>query len=146
MTDIEFTRSVRLERIGRKPLEQSAAATPGECRAVAARLHLVGVRNLSTRVQLHPETNCIIAVTGAVEAGITQVCVVTGDPFDSQVAAQVRARFTTSPALVEDFDIDRIDAEDEWDDFELVEAGAIDIGELAVQYLSLSLDPVSPQA
>jgi hypothetical protein len=57
------------------------------------------------------------------------------------VATDIRSRFTTDPALVEEFDIDRIDAMDEWDDVELVDDGAIDIGELAVQYLSLSLDP-----
>ena len=141
MTDFEFSRPVRLERIGRKTLEQSIAASEDECRATASRLQIAALSRLSARFELEPAKDGIIAVTGTLEASVTQICVVGGESFDTEVSEPIRSRFTTDSALLEPFDIDKIDAMDEWDDIELVEGGAIDLGELAVQHLSLSLDP-----
>ncbi len=137
----EFSRPVRLERIGRATLEQSITATVEECRAVSERLQIPGVARLSARVMLEPAKEGVIAVTGTLKATVTQVCVASGDPFPSDLTSQIHARFTTDPSLITEFDPEAVDPDDEWDDIELVEDGAIDIGELAVQYLSLALDP-----
>ncbi|MCF8495526.1 MAG: DUF177 domain-containing protein [Alphaproteobacteria bacterium] len=92
-----------------------------------------------------------VNVQGAVEANVTQSCVVTLEPIKSKVREEFEAWFTDPEQAVVLAKIrrDRAPAKgrgekplmDEQDDPEPIIEGKIDLGELATQYISLAVDP-----
>jgi hypothetical protein len=139
MTEFEFSRAVATDRITRNAFCETIRANPGELEAVASRLKIEAMASLNATFELRyvVETG-MFEVEGAAEADLTEKCLVSGEAFSSHVTAPVHARFTTDPSLAEVFDPESLS---EWDDPELIENGSIDIGELAVQYIALTLDP-----
>ncbi len=132
---VEFSRFVPLDRLRRGEVTQKIDADADECAAIAARLRLEAVAALSAEFTLRPAVQPgLYQVEGEAKASITQLCVVSGDPFAAEVTATIRALFSESA------EIDGDSADEEWDDIEPIEEGRIDIGELAVQHISLNLD------
>lgn len=81
-------------------------------------------------------------VRGEVRARLTQTCVVTGEEFDSDVAAPVEIRF--SPDGVDPnsaVDVETLLDPDAEDPPDLLVGGRIDLGDIAVEFLALELDP-----
>ena len=77
---------------------------------------------------------------GTVEADITQICVVSLDPFETHVSEPIDVDYeaerpATRPSVVEPITLgDR-------DPPETIVDGRIDVGVLASEFLTLSLDP-----
>ncbi len=108
---------------------------------IAARLGLVGLPAFTAEVTVTPlKKNHRLQVTGRVEADVTQECVVTLEPFDS--------RITTDFDELHDRDADLLGTEDDDAPFdqaadipEFLEGETLDLADIAVQHLSLALEP-----
>jgi uncharacterized metal-binding protein YceD (DUF177 family) len=108
-------------------------ATEAECRALAVRMGVVAIHTLTCRFELHREAGPVIAATGRLRARLRQTCVVSLDPFDSEIAEDFAVRFV--PAGTESEEVD-ISSDDEIG----YEGGVLDLGEAASEQLALSLD------
>lgn len=116
---------------------------------VAVRLGLQDVGALSASFELMPRAGGLVKVTGTVEASVTQTCVVTLAPLPADLKEEVEVTFTTFPlkpapktkaGKVED-DEEELLALGEEDPPEEALDGLIDLGELAVEYMALGLEP-----
>lgn len=137
----ELKRTVRLMDIPYGTSTQSIEATADECTEIAARLQLETMTRFAASFELsRAENNPIISVEGALTADIRQLCVVTLEPFESAVNEAFHASFTTEQSASDDGQDVIVDAAAD-DEPEPISGGRIELGELAVQMLSLSLDP-----
>ena len=144
MTNVrpEFSRRIPVGRIGAGGIEQVIEASSAECRALAERLQLPAVASLSCRFRLAAPLHGEIAAEGELRAEVTQVCVVSLEPFETTVGERFALRFVpggpgeaASDAVADD-DLDPASPD------ELAyEGDAIDIGEAAAEQLALALDP-----
>ncbi|WP_161973775.1 DUF177 domain-containing protein [Hwanghaeella grinnelliae] len=114
------------------------APTESERMAIAKRLGLLGLPSFEAKVHLRPTKGGGrgVKATGTFSAKVVQACVVSLEPVEGEVAEEFEAEF----GAVDDVVNIELTLEDD-DPVEPFEDRGIDIGELAVQHLSLSLDP-----
>jgi uncharacterized metal-binding protein YceD (DUF177 family) len=130
----EMPRMVPVDRIGATGLDYTVTATPAECEAMAARLMVPAVAELSCELRLKPAKAGAIVAEGRLRARLTQVCVVSLDEFTVRIDERFRVRFV--PEGREDPELDP-DSDDE-----IPYSGvAIDLGEAVAEQLALVLDP-----
>ena len=132
--EAEFHRPLRVDRISASDFAQRIEATEAERAALAERLGIPALGMLACDFRLRSEGQGVIAAEAILQARVTQVCVVSLDEFESDVALEFRVRFV--PAALESEEIDP-EAEDEV----AYDGEKIDLGEAAVQELALALDP-----
>ena len=130
----EFSRRVPLQRIGAHGLEQDVQANAAELQALAARLQIPAVTSLRCRFTLGAPSHGAVEAEGELRAEVTQVCVVTLEPFEAVVQERFRLHFVPEGAENDDPDPDAPDEVPYRDD-------AIDLGETATEQLALGLDP-----
>jgi hypothetical protein len=99
-----------------------------------------------------------IHVTGTVRARVTQICVVSLDPFDSDIVEPVEVRFVSAPPAaaparvkgdpktrrrgVQEMEPPPLAVEEgEEDPPDVIVDGRIDMGALAAEFLAMGLDP-----
>lgn len=109
-------------------------ATPDQLTAIARRLKLVRLQNLTAHVHVKGHTK--VKVTGRFEADVTYQCVVTLDAFDDHVSGTFETVFEKDVPDAIELDLD-MDAEDT----EPLSGDQLDIGEYVIQQLALALDP-----
>ncbi|MDA0997246.1 MAG: DUF177 domain-containing protein [Proteobacteria bacterium] len=112
-----------------------------ERRAIADRLNIDELDPFSGSLTLVPTPGREYQLEGTLNADVRQTCVVTGDPLSNHLEMTVYRRFTTAP-----LEPDAADDEDEATDAALelpepLETDTLDIGEIAVEELALSVDP-----
>ncbi len=134
----EFSRPFAVDRLGAAAWTETIEATPQERAALAKRLRLPAVNALTGTVRLEWQPGGLIQVSGRLQADVVQTCVVTLADFPTHVEDGFSVDFGDAPV---DFDGGEISLDIDHDPPEPIEAGAIDIGELVTQYLSLALDP-----
>ena len=136
----EFSRLVRLDRIGPQPFRQRIEATPDERERLSRRFDLLSLDRLTATVDLYRESGGeVIRLEASFEAEFVQSCVVTLEP----VAGVISDRFflVYGPPEEEAREIASGGAEAA---FEPLVGDAIDIGEAVAQELSLAL-PLFPR-
>lgn len=133
----EFSRPFAVDRVGAAPLTETINATPAEREALARRLKLRALNALSAVLRLERLPGGLIHVAGRLEAEVVQTCVVTLVDFPSHVEDGFDVDFGDAPAEFGE----EISLDPDYDPPEPIEGGAIDLGELTAQYLSLALDP-----
>jgi len=135
-----------------KPQRFEIEASEKERKDLARRLEIDGINSLKADLTVSPEQGGLrFHVTGTFKANVTQICVVTMDPFKSEVLEQVEGWFEDKSKAVsfvnakKERDVKHNQAEvevlDESEDPEPLVSGCIDLGELVSQHLSLALDP-----
>jgi uncharacterized metal-binding protein YceD (DUF177 family) len=129
----ELSRPFAVARIGEGASFDVEAKAP-ELAAVARRMGLERLRSLACRFTLQRDGAGAIRARGALRATVVQMCVVTLEPFESEVAEEFAVRFVPEGQENEDIDIE---AEDEIP----YAGGTIDLGEAASEQLALALDP-----
>jgi uncharacterized metal-binding protein YceD (DUF177 family) len=124
-----------VDRLPARGTEAVVEATPEEREALARDFGLAAIHALKGTFRVAGDRRRL-TVTGRVEATVTQVCVVTLDPFDSSVSEDVDVAFTEAreEPLPEEMEITG-DLPDEIVD------GRVDLGSLAAEFLALGLDP-----
>lgn len=100
-TDQPFSRALHIDEALRKPEEPiRVQATPEERAALAVADGLPPIAALEGEFKISPIGKDILRVTGEVRARVTQTCVVTLEPFDTEVVEPVDVRFALPPAPV----------------------------------------------
>jgi uncharacterized metal-binding protein YceD (DUF177 family) len=130
--------TIRLVDISVDPMTRRVTIPASGLTAIAERLDLPEVSSLAGDLQIHRQTVDLIEISGRLEAQLKQVCVVTLEPFEAEIAEDFRQLFTTNPALAA-AEIDDPMSDDSWP--ELLESDEIDLVDFVIQQLALSLDP-----
>lgn len=142
MTEVLFSRPVRVEALPKDGLTQTIEANPSERAALAALNGLPGIAKLTATFVLRRAGRGGVRVEGTVHAEVTQTCVVSLEPFEATLDEPVDVRF--APAAEEGAarraptETVLLDAEDAPDP---IVDGRIDLGALAAEFLALALDP-----
>ena len=135
----EFSRPVAVAAVEDGRISAVAVeATPAEREALAARLRVPAVLRLDCRFALRPEPGRIVAA-GRLDARVAQICVVSLNTFEAEVAEDFEVHFTADPApgaAPHDADDDPM-APDQI----AFDGATLDLGEAAAEQLALALDP-----
>jgi uncharacterized metal-binding protein YceD (DUF177 family) len=131
----EFSRSIPIGRIAPPGQEVEVVAEETERAALAARFGLLSIPALACAFRLVPEQDGTVMAEGHLRARIEQVCVVSTDPFESDIAEDFLLRFVAEAEVSED-----IDPDDPVDLMPMLN-DSIDLGEAAAEQLALVLDP-----
>lgn len=134
----EFSRLLPLEAIGEGEATHCIEATAQERRALARRLGLAGISQLSAALRVwRPGSGAIIHLRGCLTGRLTQIC----------VATLVELPVHLQEAFAQDFSLSQedrapleIDVEGD-EPPEAVGPDGLDLGEAVVQSLAASLDP-----
>jgi uncharacterized metal-binding protein YceD (DUF177 family) len=130
-----LSRPFSVERLPPEGAEEIVTATPEECAVLAADFGLPAIQALSGRYRLTGSPQRV-RVAGRVTASITQICVVTLDPFDSDLEEDVEVDFAAPSHAGANAPIhEGADPPDE------IVNGRIDLGALTAEFLALGLDP-----
>lgn len=150
--EMEWSYPVDEEKAGIEITELTLSPNDAEKDALCQRLGLLSLDNLEVRLHLSRTTgNMVVAVQGELKAELSQPCVVTLEPVHSVIEEQFEAWYADPDKAVSLAKARRekrskkgsgeVPMMEESDDPEPVVNGKIDLGELATQYLSLSLNP-----
>jgi uncharacterized metal-binding protein YceD (DUF177 family) len=131
----EFSRPVALDRLPPGETAYEIAATPEERAALARRFALLALDRLEARVRLCALAGGLWRLSAELSADVRQECVVTLEP----VAGRIEDRFS----LVYGAGADEAEVvlSGEAELVEPLPEGALDLGEVVAQQLSLALDP-----
>ncbi len=139
-----FSRAVRVDAIPRDGQVVTVEASPAEREALASFYKLPAIAALTATLRLDPWGRGGARVTGVVRGELTQVCIVSLEPFAATVDEDVDVRFAPRTAAdsrsigVEETQTLSLDEEDEPDP---VIDGKIDLGALTAEFFALGLDP-----
>ncbi len=139
-----FSRLVRVDTLPREGQAVTIEATPAEREELASFYRLPAIAVLTGTLRLDPWGQGGARVTGAVHGELTQVCVVSLEPFPATVDEDVDARFAPQAAANS-----RSTASEETQAFSLADEdepdpvidGKIDLGALTAEFFALGLDP-----
>ncbi len=149
----EWSSPLDISSLENGPVTLSIEADEETRKKIARRTGVRAIGSLCVKYTLNEEKGrALIHVGGDLEAHVVQDCVVTLDPVESdvtdhfdawfgadpQVIPMARARRDRDSALSHEKEAPMLE---EYEDPEFVADGRIDLGELAVQYFSLALDP-----
>ena len=138
---IEFSRPVEVEKIPPRGMDLEITARPEECAALAKRMGLLALSELSARLQLrHIDGGQVIMVDGEFTARGTQQCVVTLEPMPVETRESLHGLFAAPELVPADTGVTEI-ADVFAEEPEPIRDGIIDLGELTAQHLALALDP-----
>lgn len=139
-----FSRPVRIQDISEKAgLDRRIEASAAECAEIARDAGLPAVAALSASFHIKARASGRFDVTGRLEATITQICVVTLEPFEETLTQEISVAFAlpsrgdhTGRGKVV-IDVDVLETEDPPDP---VVDNTIDLGAVALEFLTLARD------
>jgi uncharacterized metal-binding protein YceD (DUF177 family) len=147
MTDAPpFSRPFRVDALPAEGQSQTIEAGPEERAALAALNRLPAIASLTATFAARRGGRGGVHVTGDVHAEVTQVCVVSLEPFPATVDEPVDVRFASAEAAedaarrVKEDDAALVELGGE-DPPDPIVDGRIDLGALAAEFLALGLDP-----
>lgn len=126
-----LSRPVPVSDLPSEGLEVTVEATPEERDALAREFKLPAIHALTGTFHLSGNRSRV-HVRGHVDASVNQVCVVTLEPFDSNMREDVEVEFAAPGAVAA--------AQGQEPPDEIVD-GAVDLGTLTAEFLALGLDP-----
>ncbi|MBC6405387.1 MAG: DUF177 domain-containing protein [Rhodospirillales bacterium] len=133
----EFSRPFPIEQLCAGQETRKIGANRSECTAVAKRLGLPAIDRLEAEISVKGiPTKDLVVVEGRVDALVTQICVVTLQPFQQCLSESFVERYRLG-AVQDDTEPNALDLESP-DPFP--EEG-LDLGEETVQQFSLALNP-----
>ena len=138
--NLEFSHPFDVSNVPPEGTSETISATLEQCNAIAERFGVEAVHSVSATIDIQPWKRGGFRARGEATANITQTCVVTLDPFDSVVRAQLDQIFIAKTSRLAADDIEVVVSHDE-DDIGYIDDGEIELGEFAVEALCLELDP-----
>lgn len=136
----EFSYIVDTTRLPAAGQRVSVSADEASLRALADRFSLEYIRSLTVAALVKPVNKRQVRLTGTVEGVVGQICVVSLQPFESEVKTDFSVLFESEPSdslSKTEIDLDFSDDEDK----DVLVNNKIDVGETAAEYFSLALDP-----
>lgn len=134
----EMIRMVKQDPLPLQPVQ--ITANREERAALARRFDLPAIHSLAAELSLEKDEHAV-RVDGALKASFTQLCAVSGEPFENAVEEEIDLRFVparkrTSSAADEEVELEAGDLDEiEYD------GDAFDLGEAVAQSFALALDP-----
>jgi uncharacterized metal-binding protein YceD (DUF177 family) len=130
----ELHRPLAIDRVGLAGLDVTVEASPAECAALAQRMGLPAVLELTCAFHLTRDSAGGVLADGHLTARVVQTCVVSLEDFTTTIEERFAVRCVGEGEEIEDPDPDSLD--------EITFAdGTLDLGEAAAQQLALALDP-----
>jgi uncharacterized metal-binding protein YceD (DUF177 family) len=140
-----FSHPVPVGEIPEQGIDVTLSADAPTREALAKADGLVGIAALNADLHVARQGLSRFNVTGTVRAKITQTCVLTLEPFDSDVVEEVDVDFAepsvAASAAAEADALSGTAQPADRDPPDPIEGGAIDLGALAAEFLALGLDP-----
>ena len=142
-----FSRPFRVEDAREKAIDVAISANEAERAALAEEIGVPAIAEFSAKFRVEPGRRGRYEVTGDVRARLTQVCVVTLDPFESDLSEDVEATFAPqedaerAAARFAARPDDETPTADIGDPPDPIIDGRIDLGVLAMEFFVLGLDP-----
>lgn len=146
-----FSRPVAVASVGDGGLRLRFAASEAECAALAALDDLAALRDLNVEAEVARLGRERLLVRGRVRAFVTQTCVVTLEPFESEIDETFDVEFAPEAEAEEAHRraLEEIEAAkdslaallEQRDPPDPIIDGKIDVGALACEFLALGLDP-----
>jgi uncharacterized metal-binding protein YceD (DUF177 family) len=146
-----FTRPLAVDSVGEGGLRLELEANEAECAALAELDGLAAIRGLNVQADVTRRGRDRLLVKGRVKAVVTQTCVVTLEPFDSEVdeafevefapEAEAEAAHARAMAEIEAASDKAAALAEQPDPPDPIVGGKIDIGALAAEFLALGIDP-----
>jgi uncharacterized metal-binding protein YceD (DUF177 family) len=135
----EFSKPVKAGHIHGEPQHFTLEAGAEARAALARRFGLPEIAHLSGQFTLHHERGAVIAAHLTLKARVTQLCVISNEPFEADIAETAALRFVPAESFTEDEDFgpDSLATPDEIP----YENDVIDLGEALAEQLALALDP-----
>lgn len=137
-----FSYPVIVDEIPIDGLDVRIAADAATLKALAKADDVPNIASLEAIFHLSPKLGQRINVTGEMRATVTQICVVTLEPFDSDIVETIDVDFAP-PEMVQD-DFSGPPGEEALltpDPPDPIIDGKIDLGALAAEFMALGLDP-----
>lgn len=139
-----FSRVFRVDRLPKEGQTLTIEANPAEREALAALCNVPAIERLTATLSLTRSGRSGVRVTGAVRGELTQVCVVSLDPFPATVDEEIDVRFAPrsdeAAARGRSREPETFSMADE-DEPDPIIDGKIDLGALAAEFFALGLDP-----
>jgi uncharacterized metal-binding protein YceD (DUF177 family) len=143
-SDLPWSFPILVTQLPEAGLHQVLEATPAQRGLLAAVAGVNAVLEAVATFDVIPEAGGIVTVTGTIRARVEQTCVVSLDPVENDIKEAITAVFappsqiSSSPKSIqkeqgEDAEIP--------DPPEPIVNGAIDLGQLAAEFLVLGIDP-----
>ncbi len=145
-----FSRPLAVDDVPAAGLAMTIEAEPSECEALAKDLGLAGIDRVLAMMTIRPEGGQGahglhgLRVRGEMRAKIRQICVVSLEPFDSEIVEPFDLHFfpLASPARQSNFRRTVVvEPFEPCADAEAITDGTIDLGQIAAEFLALGLDP-----
>jgi uncharacterized metal-binding protein YceD (DUF177 family) len=138
-----FSRVIRAAQVKQGRHEHVVTASAAECAALAAAFGLPGIAALRGKFTLAHESGGVISAELVLSARVTQICVITLEPFDQEVAEVAALRFIPAARVPESADFSApVDAETLAGPDEIIYSGeTIDLGAALAEQLALALEP-----
>lgn len=148
----EWSHKIPVGDIGAAPLRTVISASPQQRKDLARRLRVESVESAEATLDLQRDpATLVLHVAGVLRARVVQPCVITREPVEEAIETPVEGWFADPDRVVSLLKARRerskemTDGElpmlEEKDDPEPVIDGAVDLGELVAQYLSLAVNP-----
>lgn len=146
----DLSRHVAVESVPDHGLEMSIHADAEECAALAQRCGLVSVASLGADFRVTKTGRTRFTVTGILRARVTQTCVVSLEPFETEIetdidvdfaSVEIAARSPSARATSKSISAPAAPPPIQPDAPDPIIDGRIDLGALAAEFLVLSLDP-----
>ncbi|MCQ2913935.1 MAG: DUF177 domain-containing protein [Alphaproteobacteria bacterium] len=136
----EFEHIVRVDNVAPSGQHFKLDANEEQISALEKRLGLNKLYNFSAEIDIHPVNKRKFKVSGIAYGKISQICSVSLNPFDDEVKAEFSLVYQEEIEAM-NTNLKEIEVSFEDEEIEDLIDRQIDIGELAVQYFSLEIDP-----
>lgn len=149
-----FARPFDVRSLKGEARRTEVTATPEECVAVAEAVALPGVAALEASFRLTPRAGGRVELDGRVKARVTQICVVSLEPFETAVEQPVELSFAPAADPVPEprgrggrGEVEVVvpapvgGNDDQEDPPDPILDDTIDLGAVAVEFMVLGLDP-----
>ncbi len=133
---VEFSRPLIIDRVPRGGSYEKLKADPKELLALAARLNVPALYNLSAELRATPWRGGGLRLEGTLVADLDQVSVVSLEAFRSTVTYPVDRYFLPAGKLAGDEEVEA----------DPIIGGEVDLGEIVAETLALELDPYPRRA
>jgi hypothetical protein len=140
-----FSHLVNVEEVPEQGIDLAISADASVRQALAAADGLAAIESLEADVHVARRGISEFNVSGTLRAKVTQVCVLSLEPFDTDIVEEIDVDFAppSKAAVAEARAVTLLggSAAAERDPPDAIVDGAIDIGALAAEFLALGIDP-----
>ena len=141
-SDLPWSFPVMVVQLPETGLHQVLEASAAQRELIAAAAGVNAVLRATASFDVRPEPEGHVSVTGRVKARVEQTCVVSFEPVENDIDEDIAAVFAPPSQIPA-----KMAQKEEGDDAEIPDPpepiihGAIDLGQLAMEFLVLGIDP-----